>query len=58
VVRTSADGRFTLPAFGGHSYTVRAYVNVSANPFRQAQAAQSVTISGDPSPIRLILVVR
>jgi hypothetical protein len=57
-VRTAADGSFTLPVFEGQSYTARAFMNVSADPFRQAQAAQTILISGDPPPIRLVLVVR
>jgi Carboxypeptidase regulatory-like domain len=57
-VRTAADGSFTVPVFEQQFYTVRAYINVSANPFRQAQATQTIAISGDPPPIRLVLVVR
>jgi hypothetical protein len=57
-VSTAADGTFVLPVFEGQSYTVRAFVNLPGEPRRQAQAAQVVTISGDPAPIRLVLVVR
>jgi len=57
-VRTGVDGSFTLPAFEGLAYTIRAYVNVSTNPSRQASAEQTITINGEPSPIRLVLVVR
>jgi hypothetical protein len=56
-VSTAADGTFVLPVFEGQSYTVRAYVSLPGER-RQAQAAQVVTISGDPAPIRLVLVVR
>jgi protocatechuate 3,4-dioxygenase beta subunit len=57
-VVTDADGRFTLPVFEGQSYQIRAHLNLSTNPVRQAQAVQPVTIQGDPPPIRLVLVVR
>jgi hypothetical protein len=57
-VSTAADGTFVLPVFEGQSYTVRALVTLPGEPRRQAQAAQVVTISGDPAPIRLVLVVR
>jgi hypothetical protein len=57
-IRTAADGSFALPVFEGQSYTVRAYVNVTAAPVRQASAQEAITISGQPSPIRLVLVVR
>lgn len=57
-VNTAADGTFVLPVFEGQSYTVRAFVSLPGEPRRQVQAAHVVTISGDPAPIRLVLVVR
>ena len=57
LIRTAADGSFTLPVFDGQSYTLRAYVNVSANPVRQANAARTFTVAGDPPPVRIVLVV-
>ncbi len=57
-IRTAADGSFAIPVFEGQSYTIHAYVNVSENPLRQASAQQSIAIAGQPSPIRLVLVVR
>ena len=57
-VSTAADGTFVLSVFEGQSYTVRAFVSLPSEPRRQAQAAQVVTISGDPAPIRLVLAVR
>ena len=57
-VKTAADGTFTLPVFDGQAYTIRAYVNLATSPIRQAQATESISVRGEPPPIRLVLVVR
>jgi hypothetical protein len=58
VVRTDGVGAFTLPAFDRQTYVVRAYLNIPGPPFRQAQASQTVQVSSESAPIRLVLEVR
>jgi len=57
-VKTGADGAFTVSVFEGQSIRVHGFINVSTNPFRQANGEQALTVSGPPEPIRLVLVVR
>ena len=57
-VRTAADGTFTLPVFEGQSYSVHASYNVPGETFRQLQANEPLTVSGQPEPIRLVLTAR
>lgn len=57
-VKTGADGTFTVNVFEGQSIRVHGFINVSTNPFRQANGEQALTVSGTPAPIRLVLIVR
>jgi hypothetical protein len=57
-VRSAADGTFTVPVLEGLSIRVHGSINLSTNPFRQANGEERVTVSGPPAPIRLVLVVR
>ena len=55
-VRTGADGSFTLPVVDGHSYSVDAiHVVTVIKPPRRLRAVQTITIQGEPPPIRLVV---
>jgi len=58
VVKTGADGTFTVSVFEGQPIRVRGFINVSTNPLRQASGEQALTVSAPPEPIRLVLLVR
>jgi hypothetical protein len=55
VVKTAADGSFTVPAFEGLIYQVHTYLNVPGEGFRQMQGSKTVTITGPPPPVQLVL---
>ena len=57
-VKTGIGGGFTIPVFEGQTYTVDVYDYVSQDSFRETRASQVVRVTGDPQPIRLVLVVR
>lgn len=55
-LRTGPDGSFTLPVFDGQSYSVRAVLDVPVTrPPRRLSAATTLTIQGEPPPIRLVV---